>query len=410
MLQTNVAGKSVEEIPQNDDLVVNKSNKEIVIQEILDAYPEESFCFLNAGKLKAQVALIQDYYLPDCPYREIAYAVKANPRKRILEILNNAGVTTFDCASQNEIIKVLALQSSAKVLFNHPIKREKDLRYAAENGVLHFTAQTRNEIDKILTNISPFLFPPPIEVAIRLQTLNSKAKVNLSTKYGATLENARKMLQMVKNQAGLAPGISIHTGSQNTDLASFEKGINLMTDLAIEEGKIKTLNIGGGLPVNYFENDQFDIRDYLTYISSVIEHNLPKNLDSDPAIIIELGRAVIAEAIDLVIPVLAVEKRAGQKCVYINDGVFTSFSDSAVHGWEYNFKTLGKHSRKLSEQTEQSILFGRTCDSGDTLGLVDLPEDINEGDYIHVESAGAYLDSQTTYFNGFEPPKYVFYN
>lgn len=410
MLHNNLIEKDWGIQPQEKILNHHNSNKEQVIQEIIDAYPEESFCFLNEGKLREKVELLQTFFLPDNPYRRIAYAVKANPREEILEILGNAGIDTFDCASAKEISDVRTLYSDAKILFNHPIKRAKDIRFANEKGVLHFTVQTKAEIQKVLQNISPFKFPPPVEIAVRLQTLNSNAKVNLSTKYGAEIDEAKTMLRVIKDQHGAVPGLSIHTGSQNTDLHSFKDGISLMMDLAEKEGGIKTLNIGGGLPVNYFENDNVDTKAYLRYISRIIEEKLPKNLSEDPEIIIELGRAIIAEAVDLLIPVLAVEKRNKRKCVYFNDGVFTSFSDAVVHKWPYNFKFKGKNDRKLSLEKEKAILFGRTCDSGDVLGKINLPRDLAEGDYLHLENAGAYMDSQTTYFNGFEPPQYIIYN
>ena len=286
-----------------------------------------------------------------------------------------------------------------------------DVRYAAKKGVSHYTVQTQRAIEKVLRTLSPFEFPPPVEIAVRVKTLNPKAKVNLSTKLGATPEDALAMLKSLKDQAGVVPGISIHTGSQNTDPASYGKGIRLMTDLAKEVGGIKTLNIGGGLPVNYFEHENYDIRGYLDYITSVILQSLPNNLEEDPKIIIELGRAIIAEAIDLLIPVLDIEKRdGGMKCVYFYDGVFMSFSDYVVHGWKYNFQTFGKGGRLLSENKEKNILHGITCDSGDTLGEVYFPEDLKEGDYVRVNKAGAYMASQATNFHKIPPPKCVTFN
>ncbi len=399
----------IEELGNNPILSLKKTKNE-AIAEITTAYPEDSFCFLNEKKLRERISLLKNSFLPTNEYAKIAYAVKANPRKEILEILNDEGVDCFDCASQEEIRKVLTLDSDAKILFNHPIKTSKDIRYAFFNEVRHYTVQTRKEIQKILKELH-FLEPRrPVEMAVRLQTLNDGAKVNLSTKFGAILSDAKEMIQSIKENKNLVPSLSIHTGSQNTKMQSFEKAIELMASLAQEQGGIKTLNVGGGLPVNYFESDDFDLSVFLQYISHAIEKNLPDNLADDPEIIIELGRSIIAEAIDLVIPVLSVEKRNGQKCVYFNDGVFTSFSDAAVHDWEYNFKTIGKDGRRLSEEKERMTLFGRTCDSGDVVGSVNLPVNLAEGDFVHVENAGAYMDSQLSFFNGFGPPKYVLYN
>jgi diaminopimelate decarboxylase len=149
---------------------------------------------------------------------------------------------------------------------------------------------------------------------------------------------------------------------------------------------------------------------YLEVISNAIEEHALESLLEDPKIIIELGRAIVAEAVDLAIPVLSAETRDGKRCLYFNDGIYTCFIDAVVHGWKYAFKTIPKKGHSLSARMVPFELFGRTCDSGDTLGEIDLPKNIREGDYLWVKSAGAYLDSVASGFNGFDPPKYVTYN
>jgi len=70
----------------------------------------------------------------------------------------------------------------------------------------------------------------------------------------------------------------------------------------------------------------------------------------------------------------------------------------------------GRNQRELSEKKVPFLLFGQTCDSGDKIGTMMLPEDIQDGDLIHVPTAGAYTDSTTSEFNGFGAPRYVGYD
>ena len=395
--------------PYNDSIYYRhpKSDLNDVMPEMLDTCPEESLCFLNEGKLREKVGILRDNFLPENEHRRILYSVKANAKNRIIKILSEEGIDGFDCSSPNEIDMALAQNPEAEIFFNNPIRTANAIKRALERDVRYFAVQSRRGIEKILQT-APQGAP---EISVRLQTLNPEAKIDLSKKFGVTEETAKELLRFLK-ASNVRRGLSIHTGSQNTSPRAFEEGIGFMTGIARSEGGVNSVNLGGGIPVDYFEGGDFDFREYLELISRYVRNNIKGALDkaSDPQIILELGRAIIAESVDLAIPVLATEKRLGKKCVYINDGVFTSFSDYPIHGWKYNLKTIGKNGRKLSETKEPYIVFGRTCDSGDTLGEADLPSDLKEGDHIWVPNAGAYMDTQASFFNGYEPPKYVAYN
>lgn len=382
-----------------------------VMKDVLIDHPEESFCFFNEGKLRETVSVLQENFLPNEEVRAIAYAVKSNPLFRVLEILSDEGIDHFDCASPTEIQRVQKVQPTASILYNHPIKREKDIRWAANSRVKHFTVQSENELDKVMHGVSPFSVHDDYQIVARLATPNNESRVNLSEKFGAEPEKVQRMINKILRETQFRPGISMHVGSQNTYDHYFEKGIiEMRSVLESLVGKVSIINLGGGVPVNYFEYDTFSTKEILQNLSRWTLEHLSQFLDADGKIIIELGRAIIAESVDLVVPVIAKERRSGQSCVYMNDGVFTSFSDAVVHKWKYPLKVIRKNGQEVSGNLIPQVLFGRTCDSGDTLKEMMLPKGIEVGDYIHVPAAGAYMDSQSTYFNGFEPPKYVSYN
>ena len=78
----------------NFNLQHNSSKLSDAVFEILNAYPEHGFYFLNEGELRSRVQFLQEQFLPDNDIAEIAYAVKANPKKEILEIVRDAGITS----------------------------------------------------------------------------------------------------------------------------------------------------------------------------------------------------------------------------------------------------------------------------------------------------------------------------
>lgn len=372
-------------------------------------YPEEALMFLNDRILRKRIRLLRRHFLSPEENAIVAYAVKANPQQKILETLHEEGISAFDCASMAEIAKVQEVSPRATILFNHPIKKNRDIRTAAtEMGVRHFTVQSIREVIKIAENLDP-VSPNDVEIAVRLDTPNPHAGINLSEKFGASAEEVPMILQEIQH-LGAHPGISIHTGSQNTDPQVFAAGIKSMLDIARAAGGVKTINVGGGLPANIHEGDRYDLQHFLDTITTSIRSSLAGVLRPHAKMIIEPGRAMVAESMDLLIPVLSVEMRNGEPVIYIDDGVFTSFSDLVVHDWKYAFRAWRKDNKPLSEKTRRFRVFGRTCDSGDCLGEIELPEDLREDDYLHVPAAGAYTDCQASQFNGFAPPRYLSYN
>ena len=88
--------------------------------------------------------------------------------------------------------------------------------------------------------------------------------------------------------------------------------------------------------------------------------------------------------------------------LYLNDGMYGAF-------WELRFKGHVRYPARalrgcepLGGNLHSFRLFGPTCDSSDKMpGLVELPADIDVGDYILFWSMGAYSLSGITRFNGF---------
>lgn len=388
-------------------------NIEEAMNEVLRSGTDDSFCFLNEGLIRERLGIFQDHFMSDDPDRRIIYAMKANPHPRIMTILSEEGIDGFDCASAGEIDQALDIGGIGpeNLFFNNPVKRGSEIHSAYSRGVRYFTAQSRSGVEKVLAH-SRLFGADNMEVATRLETLNPDAKINLSEKYGCAPKEGLHLLQRVKD-AGVRAGLAMNTGSQNSSPKSFVMGIEMLAEVAKRAGGVTSLNVGGGIPVNYFPTDVYDAREYLREITRAVQRTRDSffggNRDKSK-IIIEPGRSLVAQAVDLAIPVLEVDRHRSLKRAFINDGVFTSFSDSPIHGWKYAFEVFTKDGRKLSDALENFTVYGRTCDSGDVLGEYSFPSDLQEGDFIWVKNAGAYMDSQGSRFNGFSAPRYISYN
>tara|TARA_B100000579_G_C22032495_1_gene488864 strand:- start:168 stop:506 length:339 start_codon:yes stop_codon:yes gene_type:complete len=97
--------------------------------------------------------------------------------------------------------------------------------------------------------------------------------------------------------------------------------------------------------------------------------------------------------------------------IYLNDGMYGIF-------WELRFKGHDRYparvlrgSNELEGSKKLFKLYGPTCDESDELpGLINLPEDIQVGDYIEFSNIGAYSLSGRTNFNGFKSNQIIIIN
>ncbi|MCH9769644.1 MAG: hypothetical protein K0U12_02080 [Gammaproteobacteria bacterium] len=342
---------------------------------------------------------------------DIAYAVKANPRVEILQTLMANGITHFDVASINEIKLVHGLMPKAKLLFNNPIKTPAEIQTAArEYGVKHFTVQDCDEIKKILTYTEP-LNKQDLEIAVRLKAPKSSvATINHSRKFGVDVSEAESLCLYLESENLTNITLSVHIGSANhtTSIAPYKDSLEKMYALARKFSSIKGFNLGGGFPANFYHTEEkHDVLNMLRKIS-VLFNSAPRE-ERSYQYYIEPGLSLVADTTVLVTPVVQVDKN--EFAIRIRDGIYTSYFCYHIHGYNtlpaYLYRPCNG---KLIKITAEPILFkvyGQTCDGGDELSML-LPRNIQQHDIICLETAGAYMGSVASRFNGFDDVEWIF--
>lgn len=385
-----------------------------VMKHVLLTGTDQAHCFLDEGLLESRVKLFRENFLPGDPDARRIYAMKANPNNRVMKRVTEAGFDGYDCASAQEIERALSIDGMGpeNIYFNNPVKRESHVQEALRLGVGYYTAQSRSGVARILDK-NLFFESKNLEIAVRVKTPNPDARIDLSKKSGCLPNEAVRLIRRIKN-AGVRAGLAMHTGSQNSNPQTFIESIKLLQEVARKSGGVSSMNIGGGFPINYLAQNQYDVSEYLRKISDTVQKVRGEIFRGNPGpnrIIVEPGRSIVGPAVDLAIPVLEINMgEDGRREIHMGDGIFTCFSDAVIHKWKYIFDVFSKDGYARSATHETSLLYGQSCDSGDSLGEADLPEDLQEGDWLWVKNAGAYMDSQSSNFHGFPPPKYVSYN
>ncbi|WP_341912279.1 type III PLP-dependent enzyme [Ferrovibrio terrae] len=322
------------------------------------------------------------------------YAVKCNPEPRVLSALWRGGVTAFDCASPAEIALVRQVLPEASIHYMHPVKSRSAIRTAwQQHGVRDFAIDSEAELDKILAETGS---TTDLGLIVRLALPKGDAVLDLSGKFGIAPELAPALLRRARRVAARI-GLSFHVGSQCTDPARWSAAIRMAGDVAVAAGvKLDVLDVGGGFPVAYPDNDLQPLGAFMAEIDAGVFALAARLGDLAPGEIwAEPGRGLVAQGVSVVVQVHA---RKGD-ALYINDGVYGSLADAGSLNWRFPLRPLRQSGASLRRFT----LFGPTCDSLDRMdGGFWLPEDIAEGDWVEVGQLGAYGATLRTAFNGFD--------
>lgn len=345
------------------------------------------------------------------------YAVKSNPDPRLINVLAILGAN-FDCASKSEIEQVLSVCSSDRIIFANPAKIMAHLRFARSVDVNLMTFDNWYEFNKIS------LFHPDANLVLRIQVDDSFSKCQFNDKFGAKMSEVddlltrAKIFQSCTNSVGDTSeglsivGVSFHVGSGCMNVAAFDIAIarcREVFDIAKSKGyNFTLLDIGGGFPGSDIEG-KLSFEAFAKQINESLEKYFPEDEDNPVTIIAEPGRYFCSASHTLVLNIVAKNVRIGddgkKTFMYtVNDGVYGSLNcimfDHAV--------PVIKPFNERDGETYDSIVYGPTCDSMDTICKCKLPN-LAIGECIYIENCGAYSSAAASQFNGFKrtPSEYI---
>ena len=370
------------------------------LQELAKTHGTPLF-IIDHDELRSNYAIFKD----NLPRVQAYYAVKANPDPVIVKTLFEAGAS-FDVSSIAEFnivydnIKHLSEQDQHQwiwdnIIYANPIKAEETLRELDKYQPL-MTFDNREEVFKIRDHA------PNARVVLRLRVSNAGAMVELSSKFGASHDEALDLIFEAVNAGLTVAGLSFHVGSQTTNFENYMQAIN-MAALIFKEvkergyDKMDLLDIGGGFPAPYDES----VKPF-SELTKRINTELNRLIPEDIKIIAEPGRFLVATTATAVSKIIGKAVRHGKLCYYIDDGVYHTFSGVIFDHCQYHFDAF-----KVGP-TQICTVFGPTCDGLDVISMTEeLPEDLQRGDLLSSKNIGAYSGATSTYFNGFPPAKVI---
>jgi ornithine decarboxylase len=325
------------------------------------------------------------------PGADILYAVKACPHPAVLRVLVDAGAG-FDAASPAEVDLCLDAGADAgRICAGNPVRGAAATAACHAAGVRRFVTDSVDDLDEIA------LHAPGAEVLVRVLVDDSGSATPFFGKFGATPAVAADLLRGCAARGLVATGVTFHAGSQQTRPATYAAGTAAALTVARAAGLDRpVLDIGGGLPVAY----RCGVPSFAAFAAAVAGQGL-----EDVRLVLEPGRALVAEAGVLRTSVLRVSRRPGidhRRWVYLDAGRYQGLAETENEAIEYPLRVPGR-----AGPAGPVVVAGPTCDGDDVLyrrAAYALPLSLRAGDHVDLLHAGAYTASYASVgFNGFAP-------
>lgn len=370
-----------------------------VEEAIAKLKPVEPVYVLLPAKFKTAAARFLDGF-PGDPM----YAVKANPVPQVVDLVWASGIRHFDTASLGEVKMIKTRYPEAICHFMAPVRLPGHARAAFEEfGVTDYVVDSDFELDKLLGEVGDH---GRLRIFVRLAAALGGALLELSSKFGTNPDEGARLLKRVV-AADAKPAVTFHVGSQCLSPFSYAQAVEIVRRTIDRSGvKITALDIGGGFPAPYINND---VPPYLWYFDTIREAIDTLEIPGLP-LLCEPGRALVAEGMSVITQV--VSRRYDR--LYLNDGTYGSFDELTLPGFNADYPnrvfTLDAKSRvlPLPGTLKPFRVYGPTCDTLDVLPRPQmLPEGIAPGDFIVFDAMGAYTVAVRTTFNGFWPDTWV---
>ena len=196
------------------------------------------------------------------PHR-VCYALKANSSIGLLRIFAGLGAGA-DIVSGGELRQALRAGFRPEdIVFSGVGKTDDELALGLEHGIGEFNVESESE----LRRLSVLATSQGLRAAVTLRVnpdVDPRSHPYISTglrenKFGVPIEEARRILRDARDLAGIeVSGVQCHIGSQLRDLAPAAEAVraivSLSRDLMAEGFALSTIDMGGGLGVDYDGN------------------------------------------------------------------------------------------------------------------------------------------------------------
>jgi len=321
----------------------------------------------------------------------LCYSVKANSTLAILRLVASEGAG-FDVVSGGELQRVLLVgrKNASKVVFSGVGKTAAEMELALRSGLLLFNIESASELN--LLSATATRLKKRAAVAVRVNPdVSARTHPYISTglhqhKFGVPIPEARTLYaQAAKWPYLTAAGVSVHIGSQITDVGSFQAALERVADLVrvlrAQGHNIRYIDAGGGLGISYEGEQESFEKQISAYARAILGPLRGLKLH----LLLEPGRSIVGPAGVLLTRVLY-RKTNNHKRFLIVDAAMNDLLRPSLYGAYHEIVPVSGKPREI----EITDVVGPICETGDFFARDRKLPVVSEGDLLAILDVGAY--------------------
>ena len=329
----------------------------------------------------------------------VHYAIKANANAKVLNIIQQTGMGA-DCVSGGEIQRCLDCGFPAdKIVYAGVGKADWEINLGLDHDIFCFNVESVAELEVInelaakkgkTANVC-FRINPDVGAHTHEKITTGLAE----NKFGIAMQDMLPTILAASKMENIHfIGLHFHIGSQLLEMTDFRhlcSRINEIQDgLEQENIKIKNINVGGGLGIDYDNPDNHPIPDFKSYFYTFARY---LKLREGQKLHFELGRAVVGQMGSLITRTLYVKQGMAKQFAIVDAGM-TDLIRPALYQASHKIENLSS-----DDALHAYDVVGPICESSDVFAKGIELNTVHRGDLIAMRSAGAYGEIMASQYN-----------
>lgn len=370
----------------------------IALPDIANKYGTPSYVY-SAHVIRSQYNTLQEALAKAIPHDRqplLCYACKANSNIAILKVLQKLG-SGLEIVSEGELHRGLKAGFKGENIISTSFgKTEQEIKACLDADILQFNIEAPEELDNI--NKYAKLLNKCADVVFRLNPNISgggHSKINTGRKedkFGNTAEDIIALYAKAEKLDHVNPvGVSIHIGSQVAQVEVFKPGFEKLAELVkalrAKGHKVTHLDIGGGFPIVYNDEQLLDLDSYAQWVNEVI-------VPLDTKIQMEPGRYMVGNAGVLLTKAEYIKRTPSREFLVLDAGMNDLIRPTLYEAYHGIRPVLGHNGEKRSYD-----VVGPICESGDIFTKNREMSEVQTGEFVVIQSAGAYGFAMASNYN-----------
>ncbi|WP_371099340.1 diaminopimelate decarboxylase [Streptomyces sanglieri] len=367
---------------------------------------------LDVDGVLAAVDALNEAFAGPAPVQH-TFAAKACGLVPVLRLLADAGMGC-EVASPGELEQALAAGFPYdRLVFDSPAKTVAELEFALAHGIAinldNFQELAR--VDRLLAGREA---AGPIGIRVNPQVgagaIGAMSTATATSKFGVALRDPGAV-DAVTEAFERHPWLNrlhAHVGSQGCPLPLIAEGIRTAYELAerindrLGHARITGIDIGGGLPVNFTDED--DRPTYADYVAALREA-VPGLFGGRYTLVTEFGRSLLAKSGTIGTVVEYTKSAGGRRIAVTHAGAQVATRTVFMPGsWPLRVGVFDATGRPKQGPAQVVDIAGPCCFAGDlTATGVWLPA-VEPGDVVALHDTGAYYFSSHFSYNSLPRP------